>query len=78
MNAPRTVEDFEKLFGKRTVADYPMPRPRRIFVLPLGPMPTFAPMEEGRCCVRAERIPCVCRASWRCQEHGTVCVGSHD
>lgn len=31
------------------------------------------------CCSEAERVACICRASWRCRRHGWAwCVGTHD
>ena len=32
----------------------------------------------GRCCPKAECIPCVCEVSYTCPDHGVRCRGSHD
>ena len=32
----------------------------------------------GRCCPKAECIPCVCEVSYKCPDHGVRCRGSHD
>ena len=32
----------------------------------------------GRCCPKAECIPCVCEVSYKCPDHGVRCKGSHD
>ena len=32
----------------------------------------------GRCCPKAESIPCMCEVSYRCPDHGVSCKGSHD
>lgn len=31
-----------------------------------------------RCCERAELLPCVCAASYRCPLHGDTHIGTHD
>lgn len=33
---------------------------------------------EFACCKKAVRVPCVCRISWSCPDHGSWCVGSHE
>jgi hypothetical protein len=40
-------------------------------------------LEDGwrqarRCCASATIVPCVCRLSVACPNHGLICVGSHD
>lgn len=32
----------------------------------------------GRCCPKAVCIPCVCEVSYKCEDHGVRCRGSHD
>jgi hypothetical protein len=71
----KTVADFERAFGKRQPVEARTLRP--VIVRAARYVPT-APEAPGRCCERAERVQCVCRASWSCATHGTTCVGSHD
>lgn len=33
---------------------------------------------RGRCCPKAEVVPCVCEVSYKCPDHGVRCRGSHD
>jgi hypothetical protein len=33
---------------------------------------------SGRCCPKAVCIPCVCEVSYKCEDHGVRCKGSHD
>ncbi len=33
---------------------------------------------QRTCCADAVIIPCVCRLSVRCPQHGVICAGSHD
>jgi len=68
------VREMEIRFGKHTPSPAPAPR---IIVLPLAPL-TTPRLREGQCCVQAVEVACVCRVSYRCAQHGTVCVGSHD
>lgn len=35
-------------------------------------------ISHGRCCPKAECIPCVCEVSYKCPDHGVRCKGSHD
>jgi hypothetical protein len=70
------VREIERLFGKRT-GSVEAPHAPRIIVLPLAPL-AVAPLSEGQCCGMAERVPCVCRVSWKCAAHGARCIGSHD
>ena len=32
----------------------------------------------GRCCPKAEQVPCYCEVFYSCPDHGTNCKGSHD
>jgi hypothetical protein len=32
----------------------------------------------GRCCPKAEEVPCCCIVSYSCPDHGVRCRGSHD
>lgn len=32
----------------------------------------------GRCCPKAEQVPCMCEISYFCPDHGSRCKGSHD
>ena len=33
--------------------------------------------DQGRCCSRGRRVPCVCDVSVECSVHGSICVGEH-
>lgn len=46
------------------------PQPKRAYS---GKSGTVEP-----CCAKAVLVRCVCRVSWKCEEHGSWCVGSHD
>ena len=38
----------------------------------------LARISGGRCCPRAESVPCVCEVAYFCPDHGHRHTGSHD